>query len=176
MNNIDINFKNLINEIKENDYSEIFNHIKSTYQKLSSFNIASIEIFLAQFGYWGKLNYNNNEFEELTTKDDKGRRMFLAKEFSQQGIDKQTHQFMCRYIANNSKKQGYHPLLIIDGNDDKKVYKINDDKAEFNYALSKENFVTNIENGIDGFDNFDFSEFRKIFDIIKEIVESEKDK
>lgn len=114
--------------------------------------------------------------EELTTKDDKGRRMFLAKEFSQQGIDKQTHQFMCRYIANNSKKQGYHPLLIIDGNDDKKVYKINDDKAEFNYALSKENFVTNIEDGIYGFDNFDFSEFRKIFDIINEIVENEKNK
>ena len=114
--------------------------------------------------------------EELTTKDDKGRRMFLAKEFSKQGIDKQTHQFMCRYIANNSKKHGYHPLLIIDGNDDKKVYKINDDKAEFNYALSKENFVTNIENGIDGFDKFDFSEFRKIFDIINEIVENEKDK
>ena len=65
MNYIDINFKNLINEIKEKDYSKIFNHIKSTYQKLSSFNIASIEIFLAQFGYWGKLNYNNNEFEEL---------------------------------------------------------------------------------------------------------------
>lgn len=114
--------------------------------------------------------------EELTTKDDKGRRMFLAKEFSQQGIDKQTHQFMCRYIANNPKKLESHPLLIIDGSDDKKVYKIDDDEKEINYALSKENFVTNIENGIEGFDNFDFSEFRKIFDIINEIVENEKDK
>lgn len=65
MNYIDINFNNLIKEIKEKDYLEIFEHIKSTYQKLSSFNMAAIEIFLAQFGYWGKLSFNNNEFTEL---------------------------------------------------------------------------------------------------------------
>lgn len=106
--------------------------------------------------------------EELKTLDKDGKRIFLAKEFSDKGIFLETHGLMCRYIMNNSQKQAYHPLLIIDGNADKKVYNI-DEKDKKNYALPKEKFVSNIENNIDGFNKFDFSEFSKIFDIIEKI-------
>lgn len=106
--------------------------------------------------------------EELKTLDKEGKRMFLAKEFSDKGIFLETHELICRYIMNNSQKQAYHPLLIIDGNDDKKVYNINE-KDEKNYALPKEIFVSNIENNIDGFNKFEFSEFSKIFDVIEKI-------
>ena len=65
MKKIDIDFNNLIWEINNRSKEEIFNHIKENYEKLNSSTIASIEIFLAQFGYWGKLNLVSGEFEEL---------------------------------------------------------------------------------------------------------------
>lgn len=107
--------------------------------------------------------------EELMTENSEGRRIFLAQEFSNKGIYKKTKNMMCRYVVNNSTKAGYHPLLIIDGNDDKKVYSIEDDD-ENNYALSKSEFVSNIKRNVEGFNNFDFSEFSKIFDVIDEIL------
>lgn len=65
MKKIDTEFNNLIWEINNKSKEEIFNHIKENYEKLNSSTIASIEIFLAQFDYWGKLNLVNDEFEEL---------------------------------------------------------------------------------------------------------------
>ena len=65
MKKIDIDFNNLIWEIHNKSKEEIFNHIKKNYKKLNSSIIASIEIFLAQFGYWGKLSLVGGEFEEL---------------------------------------------------------------------------------------------------------------
>ena len=65
MKKIDTEFNNLIWEINNKSKEEIFNHIKENYEKLNSSTIASIEIFLTQFGYWGKLNLVSGEFEEL---------------------------------------------------------------------------------------------------------------
>ena len=65
MKKIDTEFNNLIWEINNKSKEEIFNHIKENYKKINSSIIASIEIFLAQFGYWGKLNLVSGEFEEL---------------------------------------------------------------------------------------------------------------
>ncbi len=65
MKKIDTEFNNLIWEINNKSKEEIFNHIKENYKKINSSIIASIEIFLAQFGYWGKLSLVGGEFEEL---------------------------------------------------------------------------------------------------------------
>ena len=70
MKNIDILFNNLIWEINNKSKEELFNHIKENYKKLNSSTIAAIEIFLAQFGYWGKLNLVSDEFEELEKRCD----------------------------------------------------------------------------------------------------------
>ena len=106
--------------------------------------------------------------DELKTGDNNGRRIFLAYEFSSKGALIENCQFFCRYMANNYKSKNYNPLWILDGNDDKKVVNLSE-TDEINYALSKDDFVSNIENNIEGFDKFDFSEFRKIFDVIEEI-------
>ena len=70
MKKIDIDFNNLIWEIHNKSKEEIFNHIKENYKIINSSIIASIEIFLAQFGYWGKLNLVSGEFEELDRRSD----------------------------------------------------------------------------------------------------------
>lgn len=65
MKKIDIDFNNLIWEINNKSYEEVFKHIKDSYNELNPSIISSIESYLAQFGYWGKLNSKNNEYEEL---------------------------------------------------------------------------------------------------------------
>ena len=65
MNKIDINFKNLIASLKVLSPEMIFNNIKTSYLNIDEFNKQAIERFLAQFNYWGKLKYEESEFEEL---------------------------------------------------------------------------------------------------------------
>lgn len=106
--------------------------------------------------------------EELKTEDKDGRRMFLANEFNEFGLNKINNKLMCKYILDNIEKINFNPLLIIDGSNTKKVYHIDKDKTK-NYALSKDKFVENIKENVPNFDKFDFSEFAKIFDVIKKI-------
>lgn len=65
MNKLDINLTNLINSFKVLTKDLILNNIKESYLKLNDVNKKSIENFLALFNYWGKLNYEKAEFEEL---------------------------------------------------------------------------------------------------------------
>ena len=65
MNKLDINFKNLVNSFKILSKDNILENIKDTYLKIDDFNKHAIENFLGQFNYWGKLSYENKEFEEL---------------------------------------------------------------------------------------------------------------
>ena len=64
MNKLDINFKNLVNSFKILSKDNILENIKDTYLKIDDFNKHAIENFLGQFNYWGKLSYENKEFEK----------------------------------------------------------------------------------------------------------------
>lgn len=68
MNYVDYNFNWLINQIKSKKKEEIFNHMKEKYLALSYETKKSIEKFLNDFGYWGKLDFENNEWEQLENK------------------------------------------------------------------------------------------------------------
>ena len=70
MNKLDIHFKNLLAAIKLHSREAVFNNIKECYLKIDDYNKEAIEKFLAQFNYWGKLNYKNDEFEELELRAD----------------------------------------------------------------------------------------------------------
>lgn len=68
MNYVDYNFKWLINRIRGKSRDDIFNHIKNNYLNLPQSTKKAIENFLNDYGYWGKLDYENNEYEEIWNK------------------------------------------------------------------------------------------------------------
>jgi len=70
MNYIDTNFKWLCNEIKSKSKEEVFAHIKEAYQALSGELKKSIETFLQEYPYWGNLNEEKEDYEELRKKAD----------------------------------------------------------------------------------------------------------
>ena len=99
----------------------------------------------------------------LTKVDTNGRRLFLGWEFYDNGLSKDRHFLTrCSNISNKSK---------INGIIDEKVYDITiDPKGEHSVALTKNDFATLILNQDSFADGFDFSEFTKIFEIIRKII------
>jgi len=95
---------------------------------------------------------------EIKTKDKKGHRLFLNSEFNPKSFRHETEDLVCHDSKINNHKQ----IKVID----KDVF----DKDNENVALSKNNFAENIFNKEEGFSKFAFTEFRKIFDIINEIM------
>lgn len=100
--------------------------------------------------------------ENLVKFDDQNRRLFCGSEF---------------YSSGNSINEGYQTKeknkagkkVIIDSN----VFKDTDREQNSSVALSKNDFAENIMNRREGFQNFDFSNFNNIFNVIREIVERE---
>ena len=99
--------------------------------------------------------YQDNE---LMREDSKGRRLFLSNEFnpisSRHLIDK-------RITAKENNKVKSSLLKIIDAD----VY----NQDDINIAMTKDDFADYILNEKEGFDDFNFSAFQEIFDIISKI-------
>ena len=116
----------------------------------------------------GKLNKICIEFyykqEEVQEAWFEGKRLFYGNEFD----SKTQKSIRGKYKTDKPCPQD---LDILDGDNKKKVYKIDDEeKKENNIALSKNKFSENIYYDIEGFDNFDIKNFRLIFDVIEGIV------
>jgi len=97
--------------------------------------------------------------EEVQQKDKNGRRIFLSNEFS----SKSGRHLSLNINTDRSKltKLKTNQLKIIDAD----VFDSNDD----NVALSKNNFAQSIFKEEEGFNNFDFGEFREVFNVIEKI-------
>lgn len=100
--------------------------------------------------------------EEIKTKDSYGRRLFLSKEFDK--ISGKHISEDCRY--SKVDKLNNENIFIIDSDVS--------DSHNPNIALSKNNFAKNILSESENFSKFDFSEFKKIFEIIERIIEESK--
>lgn len=100
---------------------------------------------------------------QLLKKDDNGRRLFLGEEFYESGISKcQKYQTRFKGIQNK---------VVVNGVIDEKVYNFQKDpRLEESIALPKDDFAQMILDGDSFAEGFDFSEFTKIFAIIREIV------
>ena len=98
--------------------------------------------------------------EELKIFDKNGRRLFLNSEFDKNSGRHIDLNFNCNCTELNKVKS--KELEIIDKN-------VFNDKGE-NIALTKSTFANYILNGEKGFDNFDFSNFRQIFNVIEKII------
>ncbi len=102
---------------------------------------------------------------ELTTMDENGHRLYLDSEFDDNGFCEALN-LKCEAISSHESDK----IKILDGSKNKKVYKA-DDPEKKNLALSKTRFANYILQEAPNFDNFDFSEFNKIFDLIKLIID-----
>lgn len=93
------------------------------------------------------------------------RRIYMGREFDEVGLSNDKN-YMC--LDRNSCGQG--KICIIDGQSEKRVFKINDEN-KVNLALPKMDFAEAIYTERDEMKNIDFSEFHLVFDIIKQIIE-----
>ena len=119
-----------------------------------------------------RLNYVNNiclEYyftDDVITREDKnGKRMYLSNEFHiETGRHKKYTEISLDRRKSYPTKEG-EPVKILDSH----IYHFKNDK-EVSIALSKNNFADNISKEISPFNDIDFSEFQKIFDVIEEIL------
>lgn len=65
MNYLDKSFYELTTHLSQLNSNDIFNNIKDKYLKLPENIKLGLEDFFKKFDYWGKLNYKNNEFQEI---------------------------------------------------------------------------------------------------------------
>ena len=104
--------------------------------------------------------------DEIKTFTDSGQRLFMASEFHKSGnhVDPEQH-YNYRFI---SKLYGTIKIIEHQTND-----YVTDLEGNGDYSLSKSRFANNVKDDVKGFDNFDFSEFNKIFDIIRSVLSGE---
>lgn len=65
MNSIDKNFNDLISYLKKLSKEEIFNNIKYQFEHLNPNIQKSLEDYFQKFDYWGSLNHNQMDYEEI---------------------------------------------------------------------------------------------------------------
>ena len=100
--------------------------------------------------------------EEIKRCDARGRRLFISNEFDSKSGRNSEMGLNCTQL---NKVRGSNPSII-----DCDVY----DGQNENVALPKADFSEYVLNRTENFDNFDFSEFRRIFDHIALIVGLQK--
>lgn len=103
--------------------------------------------------------------EQIKTFDENGHRLFMAKEFNDEGRIIDGDNYFTPYTI--LKQKDYYPLKILDGNEPKvEVRKCN---SKQNIALSKMKFAKYVIDSHTGFE-FDLSVFNPIVEVIKEII------
>jgi len=108
--------------------------------------------------------------EEIKTEVDCAgvrRRLFMGNEFNKNGVST-----LLGLFCEQRNACGRDKIDIIEGREKERVIKL-DESDDENYALSKTDFANNVLNKTPPFDNFDFSNFIPIFEIIKEICNKE---
>lgn len=95
-----------------------------------------------------------------------GKRLFLGNEFYLTGVYKKTSEFYYKH------KSICETIKIIEH--ETKTF-VTDYRGEGDYSISKHAFASCVESNEPGFDNFDFSQFARIFEIFKKIqLDNEK--
>lgn len=109
--------------------------------------------------------YKDCDLQRTIEIDNIPRRIYKGCEFDEVGLSNDK-QYMC--MDRNSCGQG--KICIIDGQSEKRVFKISDEK-KVNLALPKMDFAEAIYTERNEMKKIDFSEFHLVFDIIKQITE-----
>lgn len=112
--------------------------------------------------YGDKISIEHYFPENILKKENNDRRLFLGNEFHESGIS--TNK---QYYTKISQIQN---KVKINGIIDEKVFKINDGEMNNNVALSKSKFADLIENDDNFTNEYNFNDFKLIFERIKEII------
>ena len=106
--------------------------------------------------------------KEIMTENEKHQRLFLGREFYPSGnhVD-DTKDYNYKNISR------YCGTIRIIEHEQKAF--VTDKKGNGDFSLSKQHFAEAIRDDRPGFDQFDFSEFRKVFDVIRKILVAEQE-
>jgi hypothetical protein len=107
--------------------------------------------------------YTDEEIKTPIMVEGTERRMFIGNEFDKYGFSSDKTLFCA---DRNSCGPG--KINIIDGTEEKRVWKTNDENT--NLALPKMKFANAVLQGADGFDSFGLSSFIPLFDVVQEII------
>ncbi len=69
MNIIDRDFKEFVREIKSKNEKEIYYHMRRKFETIPEETKKSLEKFFSTFDYWGKLDIDNDIYEEIENKE-----------------------------------------------------------------------------------------------------------
>ncbi|MDN0045010.1 AAA family ATPase [Mediterraneibacter glycyrrhizinilyticus] len=141
---------------------EIIDGAKS-FVKLSQ-NIYAFAIPVAnekEYGTYTSIEHYYKK-KDLVKETKDGRRLFLGNEFYTSGNSKDG-MYQTRY-------KGIQKKVAVNGVIDDKVYGKEDPELKNNIALSKNDFAQMILDKDDFAKDFDFSEFNRIFDVIRNII------
>lgn len=108
--------------------------------------------------------YSDDEIRTEKTENGISRRLYLGYEFDSKGFSKKLNKY-----CEKRNVCGPNMISIIDGTSGERVIEVFSED-EVNYALSKMEFAECVLNKLPGFDEFDFSNFVRIFEIIRDIV------
>lgn len=65
LNIIDRDFKEFVREIKSKNEKEIYYHMRRKFETIPEETKKSLEKFFSTFDYWGKLDIDNDIYEEI---------------------------------------------------------------------------------------------------------------
>ena len=68
MNQIDLKFALLLQEIKNLSESELYHQIRSAFEQIPDVTRNNMINFFNQFLYWGSIHIENNNYEEIELK------------------------------------------------------------------------------------------------------------
>lgn len=108
--------------------------------------------------------YSDNEIKTTQLKGGVECRLYMGCEFDSFG-----RMIDGNKMCNSLKKCGEDKINILSRGNEKIICKDSSDQND--YSLSKVDFAWNIYNKEAGFNNFDFSNFIKIFEMIRDIIE-----
>lgn len=106
--------------------------------------------------------YSDVELEKEIEINGIKRRLYMGKDFNGWGYSNTLDR-----ICERKDVCGPGKINIIDGSQGERVKKLSDDKDDNNYAVSKSDFVEYVETHTD---EFDFSNFIPLFELIKTII------
>lgn len=106
------------------------------------------------------------ERKDLLKENNQGRRLFLGDEFYESGNSKEPHKYQTG-IDSIKNKVEFNGII------DEKVFLNDDIEFKHSVAMSKNEFARLVNEDANFSENFDFSNFEQIIDIIKKIIDLE---
>lgn len=110
--------------------------------------------------------YSDEEIKREVTINGINRRLFMGNEFEKHGIGKEIGKY-----CDKRESCGSMRIDIIDGSGNAKVMDLETMDESMNFALSKMQFAKMVLQETYPFNNMDFSNFKTLLSIIKEIID-----